>query len=195
MKNEDVKIERQALSISSKLNVYKPCEIKTKYIDLLDKVSKPMLQYILSKKFMKGADMKAVLCLFDTLFLSLSIIKENGIYVLTKEITKYIDTLDLLSTGADGSVYNATFFSDIEVVIKLPFNEEGEDEDKIKRKMEMMIREYYIGIKGMNKLRYIVPNFVYTLGCFMCDKPTDSNYFEKYSYTFGSFHFIVEKGL
>ena len=94
MKNEDVKIERQALSISSKLNVYKPCEIKTKYIDLLDKVSKSMLQYILSKKFMKGADMKAVLCLFDTLFLSLSIIKENGIYVLTKEITKYIDTLD-----------------------------------------------------------------------------------------------------
>ena len=178
MKNEDVKIERQALSISSKLNVYKPCEIKTKYIDLLDKVSKPMLQYILSKKFMKGADMKAVLCLFDTLFLSLSIIKENGIYVLTKEITKYIDTLDLLSTGADGSVYNATFFSDIEVVIKLPFNEEGEDEDKIKRKMEMMIREYYIGIKGMNKLRYIVPNFVYTLGCFMCDKPTDSNHLE-----------------
>ena len=178
MKNEDVKIERQALSISSKLNVYKPCEIKTKYIDLLDKVSKPMLQYILSKKFMKGADMKAVLCLFDTLFLSLSIIKENGIYVLTKEITKYIDTLDLLSTGADGSVYNATFFSDIEVVIKLPFNEEGEDEDKIKTKMEMMIREYYIGIKGMNKLRYIVPNFVYTLGCFMCDKPNDINHLE-----------------
>ena len=190
MKNEDEKIKRQALSISSKLNVYNPCEIKTKYIDILDKVSEPMLKYILSKKFMKGADMKAVLCLFDTLFLSLSPNKENGIYVLTKDIKKYIDKLDVLTTGADGIVYNATFFSDIELVIKLSINEEDkrqeereedeeEDEEekqkqkKIKR--EMMIREYYIGIKAMNKLRYIVPNFVYTLGCFMCNKPSDSN--------------------
>jgi hypothetical protein len=181
MKNEDEKIKRQALSISSKLNVYNPCEIKTKYIDQLDKVSKHMLEYILSKKFIKGADMKAVLCLFDTLFLSLSPKKENGIYVLTKDIKKYIDKLDVLRTGADGIVYNATFFSDIELVIKLPINEEDEQEDEeekqeeIKKKREMMIREYYIGIKAMNKLRYIVPNFVYTLGCFMCDKPSDSN--------------------
>jgi hypothetical protein len=177
MKNEDEKIKRQAFSISSKLNVYNPCEIKTKYIDILDKVSEPMLKYILNKKFMKGADMKAVLCLFDTLFLSLSPNKENGIYVLTNDIKKYIDELDVLRTGADGIVYNATFFSDIELVIKLPINEEDdEEEDKQeKRKMEMMIREYYIGIKAMNKLRYIVPNFVYTLGCFMCDKPSDSN--------------------
>ena len=181
MKNEDEKIKRQSLSISSKLNVYKPCEIKTKYIDLLDKVSEPMLKYILSKNFMKGADMKAVLCLFDTLFLSLSPIRENGIYVLTKEITKFIDTLDVLSTGADGIVYNARFFSDIELIIKLPINQDDEEEDEeekqeeIKRKREMMIREYYIGVKAMNKLRYIVPNFVYTLGCFMCDKPSDSN--------------------
>jgi hypothetical protein len=173
MKNEDEKIKRQALSISSKLNVYNPCEIKTKYIDQLDKVSKHMLEYILSKKFIKGADMKAVLCLFDTLFLSLSPKKENGIYVLTKDIKKYIDKLDVLRTGADGIVYNATFFSDIELVIKLPINEEEDEE--IKKKREMMIREYYIGIKAMNKLRYIVPNFVYTLGCFMCDKPSDSN--------------------
>lgn len=182
MKNEDRKIKRQALSISSKLNVYKPCEIKTKYIDLLDKVSEPMLKYILSKNFMKGADMKAVLCLFDTLFLSLSPNKENGIYVLTKEITKFIDTLDVLSTGADGIVYNARFFSDIELIIKLAINQDDEEEkdeeekqEEIKRKRDMMIREYYIGIKAMNKLRYIVPNFVYTLGCFMCDKPSDNN--------------------
>jgi len=196
MKNENEKIKRQALSISSKLNLYNPCEIKTKYIDQLDKVSKHMLEYVLSKNFMNGADMKAVLCLFDTLFLSLSHNKENGIYVLTKDIKKYIDRLDVLSTGADGIVYNATFFSDIELVIKLPINKqeeeneeeheqedeeeneeehEQEDEEEIKRKMEMMIREYYIGIKAMNKLRYIVPNFVYTLGCFMCDKPSHSN--------------------
>jgi len=186
MKNEDEKIKRQALSISSKLNVYNPCEIKTKYIYLLDKVSEPILKYILSKNFIKGADMKAVLCLFDTLFLSLSPKKENGIYVLTKDIKKYIDKLDVLTTGADGIVYNATFFSDIELVIKLSINEEDkgeeheledeeEKQEEIKKKREMMIREYYIGIKAMNKLRYIVPNFVYTLGCFMCDKPSDSN--------------------
>ena len=130
MKNEDEKIKRQALYISSKLNVYNPCEIKTKYIDILDKVSEHMLKYILSKKFMKGADMKAVLCLFDTLFLSLSPNKENGIYVLTKDIKKYIDKLDVLTTGADGIVYNATFFSDIELVIKLSINEEDKGQEE-----------------------------------------------------------------
>ena len=193
MKNEDEKIKRQAFSISSKLSVYNPCEIKTKYIDQLDKVSEPILKYILSKNFMKGADMKAVLCLFDTLFLSVLPKKENGIYVLTKDIKKYIDELYVLRSGADGIVYNATFFSDIELVIKLSINEEDkrqehereEEEDEqedeqekqkeIKRRREMMIREYYIGIKAMNKLRYIVPNFVYTLGCFMCDKPSHTN--------------------
>lgn len=193
MKNEDEKIKRQALSISSKLDLYNPCEIKKKYIDQLDKVSEPMLEYILSKKFMKGADMKAVICLFDTLFLSLSLKKENGIYVLTKDIKKYIDKLDVLRTGADGIVYNATFFSDIELVIKLPINEEEDEEEEIKKKREMMIREYYIGIKAMNKLRYIVPNFVYTLGCFMCDKPSDINPLENLceNMSGSTSHFIV----
>lgn len=199
MKNEDEKIKRQAFSISSKLSVYNPCEIKTKYIKQLDKVSEDILKYILSKNFMKGADMKAVLCLFDTLFLSLLPKKENGIYVLTKDIKKYMNELDILRTGADGIVYNATFFSHIELVIKLPINEEedereeDEEEKQQEIKREMMIREYYIGIKAMNKLRYIVPNFVYTLGCFMCDKPSDINPLENLceNMSGSTSHFIV----
>ena len=176
-------IDKQTLSIFSELNRYKPCELKTKYIDSLDKVSMPILKDILSNNFIKGADMKAVLCLFDTIFLSLSAEKQDGIYVLTKEVKKYINALSVLSSGADGTVYNATFFSDIQLVIKLSNNEEQEDEEeqekKNKEEREMIIREYYIGIKAMNKLRYIVPNFVYTLGCFMCDKPSNTNPIDK----------------
>jgi len=184
MKDEDEKIKIQALTILSRLNIYNPCEIKTKYINSLDKVSIPILKYILTQNFIKGADMKAVLCLFDTLFLSLSVQKYDGVYVLTKEIKEYITDLYVLTNGADGTVYNATFFSDIELVIKLANNEEDEEdeEDEVvveKRNREMMIREYYIGIEGMNKLRYIVPNFVYTLGCFMCGKPSKSDPLDK----------------
>ena len=180
MKDEDEKIKIQALTILSRLNIYNPCEIKTKYINSLDKVSIPILKYILTQDFIKGADMKAVLCLFDTLFLSLSVQKYDGVYVLTKEIKEYITDLYVLTNGADGTVYNATFFSDIELVIKLANNEEDEDEEVVeKRNREMMIREYYIGIEGMNKLRYIVPNFVYTLGCFMCGEPSKSDPLDK----------------
>ena len=179
------KIERQALFISSELNIHEPCELKTKYIGSLDKVSNETLKYILSNNFTNGADMKAVLCLFDTLFLSLldkeKDKKQDGVYILTEELKTYITEIKKLTTGADATVYNATFFSNIELVIKLGNNEEDEDQDeeekenKIKREREMVIREYYIGIKAINKLRYIVPNFVYTLGSFMSTKLLDSS--------------------
>ena len=35
-----------------------------------------------------------------------------------------------------------------------------------------MIQEYFIGIKSLNKLRYLIPTFVYTLGAFLFSKPT-----------------------
>jgi len=179
------KIERQALFISSELNIHEPCQLKTKYKDSLDRLSIDTLKHILSNNYTKGADMKAVLCLFDTLFLSLlnkeKVKNENGIYILTEELKTYITDIKKLTTGADATVYNATFFSNIELVIKLGNNEEDEDHDeeekqtKIKREREMVIREYYIGIKAINKLRYIVPNFVYTLGSFMSTKLLDSS--------------------
>lgn len=185
MIDEHKKIERQALFISSKLNIHEPCELKTKYIDSIDRVSIDTLKYILSNNFTKGADMKAVLCLFDTLFLSLlkkkEVKKQHGIYILTEELKKYITKIEVLTSGADGTVYNATFFSNIDLIIKLGNNEEDEEKDeeekeaKIKQEREMIIREYYIGIKAINKLRYIIPNFVYTLGCFTSDKLFDSS--------------------
>jgi len=185
MIDEAIKIEKQASFISSKLNINEPCELKTKYIDSLDKVSIDTLKHILSHNFTKGADMKAVLCLFDTLFLSLlnkkEVKKQDGIYILAEEeLKKYITKIQVLTRGADATVYNATFFSNVDLVIKLGNNEDEEQDEeqkkaKIKQEMEMTIREYYIGIKAINKLRYIVPNFVYTLGCFMYDKLGDSS--------------------
>lgn len=181
MIDEDKKIKKQAFDISSALDIYNPCKIKDKYIDSLDKVSTPILRDILSQQFKKGADMKAIFCLFNNIFSSLSSdVKEDGIYVLTKEVKKYIKDFKILISGTDGIVYNATFFSDIELIIKLPINEEGEDKDENERqntiKRDMTIREYYIGVKAMNKLRYIVPNFVYTFGCFMFDNSLEKFY-------------------
>ena len=53
------------------------------------------------------------------------------------------------------------FFSpDINVVIKVA-----------KKDSISMLREYFIGIKAINNLRYLIPTFSYTLGAFLC-QPT-----------------------
>ena len=56
--------------ILDKLNKYDGCEIRNKHIDNLNKVSTKTLSRILNQKFSNGSDMKAIFCLFDTLFLS-----------------------------------------------------------------------------------------------------------------------------
>ena len=153
--------------ILDQLNSYPACEIKEKYTDKLEEVSTPAVRNILNQKFVSGSDMKAVLCLFDTIFLSTSNknVREKGLYNLSKHIHKWITKMKKLPVkSVEGFVYMTDIFSkDIQVVIKIPQTSRG---------FESMVREYFIGIRALNKLRYLIPAFVYTLGSFLCSRPT-----------------------
>ena len=153
--------------ILDQLNKYDACEIRNKHIDKLNEISTKSLSRILNQNFSSGSDMKAVFCLFDTLFLSesKSKTKEKGLYNLSSTIQKWIKQMDQLPVKSkEGFIYIAQFFSpNIQVVVKIPQKSNGN---------ESKIREYFIGIKSINKLRSLVPTFVYTLGAFLCTKPS-----------------------
>lgn len=153
--------------ILDQLNTYQICEIKEKHSDKLKEISTSAVRNILNQKFVNGSDMKAVLCLFQTLFISETKKneREKGLYNLSTHIQKWIKKMERIPVkSVEGNVYNTDIFSeDINVVIKVPQHDFG---------FETIIREYFIGIKALNNLRYIIPSFVYTLGAFLCPKPT-----------------------
>jgi len=154
--------------ILEQLNSYQVCEITEKYTDRLKEVSTTAVLNILNKKFVSGSDMKAVLCFFDTLLLATTKTRnkrEKGLYNLTKHINQCITKMDKLPVkSVEGFIYITDILSeDIQVVIKVPRSSHG---------FNSMVREYFIGINALNKLRYLIPSFVYTLGAFLCPKPT-----------------------
>ena len=122
---------------------------------------------ILSQAYPTGSDMQAVFYLIDTLFLSNSSknIREKGLYSLTKNMKDCVKKMEHLPVKSkEGFIYITHFFaSNIQVIIKVPQTLNG---------IESKVREYFIGIKAINNLRYITPSFVYTLGAFLCPKPS-----------------------
>jgi len=120
-----------------------------------EEVSVPLVKEILEHRFTSGPDMKAVLCMFDTLLESY---KCKGLYRLGVSVQKWMGNMDKVNVkSSQGLVY----FSDIkgiQIVIKIPKNE---------RQYSDLIREYFIGVTAVNNLRYKVPNFMYTMGAFI----------------------------
>ena len=157
---------RQEKFIFEALEKYSICnDVKEKYTNKLNDISTPVIQNILDQKYVNGTDMKAVLCFFDTLLLSAKKgDKDRGIYSLSKNIKKWITKMHKLDVSSkEGIVYLSDVLSDnIQVIIKVPQEDEGFDD---------IIREYYIGLVALNRLRYFVPNFMYTLGAFICPFP------------------------
>ena len=125
------------------------------------------ISMILKQAYPTGSDMQAVFYLIDALFLSNSSkkIREKGLYSLTKNIKDCVKRMEHLPVKSkEGFIYITHFFSsDIQVIIKVPQTLQG---------IESKVREYFIGIKAINNLRYITPSFVYTLGAFLCPKPS-----------------------
>lgn len=124
------------------------------------------ISLILKQAYPTGSDMKAVFYLIDSLFLSGSDkkVREKGLYSLTKNIKTCIKKMEHLPVKSkEGLIYITHFFSsDVQVIIKIPRKPKG---------IESKVREYFIGIKAINTLRYLTPSFVYTLGAFLCPKP------------------------
>ena len=119
------------------------------------------INMLLNQSYPTGTDMKALFYLFDTLFISRSCKKgnENGLYKLSKNIKKYVKKIEHLPVKSkEGLIYITHFFSiDTQVIIKIPKNCKG---------LQSKVREYFIGIKAINQLRYLTPSFVYTFGAF-----------------------------
>lgn len=159
--SSNIKMEKQMDYIYSELKKFSVCRIlKDSYKNQIENVSTPIVKNILNNKYNNGADMDAVLCLFNNLFLSSAKLKKNGLFHLSVHISKWVKKLTLINTkSASGFVYLSDIISDIEVIIKIPkYTEDYND----------MIREYFIGTTEINKLRYIIPTFVYTIGAFIC---------------------------
>jgi serine/threonine protein kinase len=155
--------------ILNQLINYNSSEMHSKHIDKLSNISTSCISRIFNQKnIISGTDMKALVCLFDTLFLSECKInsREKGLYDLSKTIQKWIKKMIKISVNSkEGFIYISNFSSDIQVVIKVAQKSDG---------IESKLREYFIGIKSVNKLRSLIPTFVYTIGAFLYPKPTNT---------------------
>jgi hypothetical protein len=125
------------------------------------------LNILLNKESPTGSDMKAIVYLFNILF-SIGLkkdLKEKGLCNLSKKIQNCVKKMEQLQVKSkEGFIYVTDFFSsNIQVVVKIPQNSSN---------FESKVREYFIGIKSLNNLRYLTPTFVYTLGAFSCPKPS-----------------------
>jgi len=145
--------------IIQNLNEYQISE-KENYINKLNEVS---ILKILNQKFFIGSDMNELLSLFDSILLLTSKNNNchNGIYNLTEDILKWFTKIKKLPVqGTEGFIYTADIFSNkLQVIIK-------SQQYNNKSNFSSMLKEYFIGIKAINNLRYILPTFVYTLGAF-----------------------------
>ena len=103
---------------------------------------------ILSKKFASGFDIKYISKLFNT------VLSMNGQKSI-KDVLP-IKNPSIISDYTHNLIAKGKFLkSRTEVILKIP---------KKKYQNEDLLREYYIGVSTINKLRYKIPNFVATLG-------------------------------
>ena len=157
--------EVQQKFILNQLNKYKLSQINTSINP--KKLSIDKLSYILNEKFNNGPDMQAVLCLFEKILSSTALDKnkENKVlYTLSSSINQWITDINKLSViSRQGFVYYGNILShNIKILIKIPRKLLGFDS---------LLKEYFIGLCSINRLRYILPTFVYTLGGFLCPQP------------------------
>ena len=114
---------------------------------------------ILTEKYMYGADMKALECLVETALYNSSDDKTVKPYTVNSSINYWFTKMKLLDVeSSEGAVYFTSILDDtIQMVAKIS-RYEGASEN--------LKQEYYLGSACFNDLRYYIPNFSYTLGCF-----------------------------
>jgi len=129
-------------------------------------VDSDSINNIVTKKFTLGNNMKDILCYINTKFENgiQHINSANNIYRLNpkkfKEIFTHIKELENYNRGANGIVLTAKMFEKVDVIIKIS---SGAYYDNI----ESEYRECNIGLHFINKMRNIVPSFVYTFSGIM----------------------------
>lgn len=120
----------------------------------------------LDKKYISGPDMKAILYLIRTLLLSSTEKDSKDTVILPNPaISNWLTSLNKLPVNSVGGwVYNANIFNtSFEIIIKTPKDPVAD--------LSSILREYAIANIEINKLRYIIPTFMYTFDFFMCNPP------------------------
>lgn len=155
----------QYLYIRKEMETLKLCPFSIKSNINPDDIDKTKVRKILKKKYISVQDMQAISCLFQTVLTSDLYI--DNIPVLDNNVKKWISNMKKMAQGSYGEVYMADIIEkDDNIIIKAPLNT---------MKYEDSIYEYFIGITKINKLRYYIPNFVYTLGAFQYNDNTKTN--------------------
>jgi len=158
--------EFQSVYIKNYIKHNPVCKIK----NLID-VSSINSNEIKNVNFQNPHDMNALVCLYNSIFLSSCISKneQDGILQL-KNITNWVkNTEHIKIDSVNGIVYILNILKNIKVVIKFSNDHSNESYDDI-------LYEYFIGIYQINRLRYTVPNFVYTFGIFKCNIDKNNNF-------------------
>ena len=152
-------MESQKNFINQNLKFDSTCMILNyEYISKISLLKPPMINKIIREKFNEGPAMKAILCLFNTLLNSnIKVPENNALYFPTIKIQNWINKMTPLNVeSVEGIIYITNIFSnDIEVIIKVP---------KKNTDLSNLKREYFISLRSINNLRYIVPTFAYTFG-------------------------------
>jgi hypothetical protein len=146
----------------------------TNLLKYKDKISKYIssISKELNKKHISGPDMKALLYLIRTLLLSSTENKSDNLLILpNSSINNWLTSLNKLPVKSVGGwVYIANIFNtSFEIIIKTP-------KDAI-TDLPDILREYAIANIEINKLRYIIPTFMYTFDFFMCNPPDEDTGF------------------
>lgn len=161
MRGQKKKIKEQELYIKNNLSNITTCTILDKNPHNVSNISTPIVKDILKNKFNSGSDMNAVTCMFDNFFLSTAKSKQDGLFHLSVHVSEWVKKLEKIDVDSSSSdVYFTDILTDIQVIIKIPKDDKNGYND--------LIREYFIGVTSLNKMRYILPNFVYTFGAFIC---------------------------
>lgn len=115
---------------------------------------------ILTTYYYNGADMRRCFCYFREKLSSYKIDNTKNGILLSKKVQKFIKNIEKINEGEQGSIYKAEIMLDEnKVILKIPKNETH---------FEGYFKEYFLGAFIMNKMRYYIPTFMYTLGSFIC---------------------------
>jgi hypothetical protein len=149
------------------------CKLNNYYMSdtMFELISTNAIKNILKVLYTSSEAMEAVSCFFDALFNKTHHKTQNQIYDfnLNKTVKNWLKKVKGMKNTESvfGDVYLTTVISnDIKVVIKT--YQQPKKIELIQIEYEEMVREYFIGMYGINKLRRIIPNFIYTLGMFSC---------------------------
>jgi hypothetical protein len=142
----------------------KLCSFKDKESSNFTNLTTTRVKKILTEDYYSGPNMKAVMCMFDSLIHEVKRKSKlvDSVQQIDVSINEHISGMKLLKFSTEsGFVYFTNFFDTIETVVKIPQRTDDVND---------FIREYFVGAWYMNKLRYKIPNFMYTFGAFMCNQ-------------------------